>query len=1461
MKHNVSKKIISLLLACIMLVGLLPSTALTAHAATNVGGTYFASNFVDGDALVLIEDTTIFVNKDITLRSISGDYALEIQSDGEHTLTVDNPNGSAVYVKTLKSAKPSQGTVNLTIKGGDDYFAIATTGDISLAGIKLDVNGSAGIRSTEGNVIINGTNVSVVGNDGIGVVANSGSISIDSDYLFVQCAGQSGDAMWEHGIGAAKDVTIISDDATIAGSIGIESDKGNITLNGNIAVGGTGTAVYAVQGTITMTGAVTAQGGDDYFAIGAKGDISFDGTKLDAKGGAGIRSEEGNVTINGTNVLVVGSDGIGVVANSGSISIDSDYLFVQCAGQSGDAYWEHGIGAAKDVTIISDDATIAGLYGISSDTGNVTLNGNIAVGGQRSAVTADEGTIAMTGAVTAQSGDGYFAIAAKGNVSFDGTKLDAKGSSGIRSAEGNVTINGTNVSVVGSDGIGVVANNGSISIDSDYLFVQCAGQSGDAYWEHGIGAAKDVTIISDDAIIAGRYGVASDEGNISLTGTFWIGARKSAICATAGNITVNGDLTANNTDGNYYCVVSGEGDITLSDGTFNITSASNAVITHNGNIYLNGDITVSSSEADSCAINAREGDIVIQGGSLDVTTGGTYALGAANGNIEITQPLQILVPQNGHVDTNNVVANGSIIVDANGDPVSHVEIATVITDEINVWINAPVGGEKPLTSPEDVYGLNSDCTVKSITWYENDVKFNGSNFIAGESYKVEIVLSAKDGYVFQADISGKINGNTASTGTSNGCKEMVLTYSFSNCPAVIKNVALTVTAPLDGNTISYSVTDESSAYSVPGNSNYVRWYVSDDGTDYTLMTSGDKFVGGKYYKVEMEVMTHSGYEFALKDVGTIQPDVSATVNGYEATVVKTYEQDPSENITVQYNFGICNDTIIENIEILNVTAPVAGEKPRYTYSISGSGYQMNTSKNAYYDDWQNDRKLYYIKNGIGWVDVTDGGFDWVYENDTFLPGHEYQVQVYLKTEDGYTFAHDKYLEMLFTATVNGQSATGSTTTSDGLYNQTIKYSFGVCQPVDIVLVMMSNIDEPQANKTPDYDITVAHSDFYMTDANYGENGIMWYDSEGNFMAPTDTFRQGEQYKLEIKLVPVKVDGVNMCKFVSPVTAYINGQVVTERNDWDAVYSNANAVYVYYTFINGASAPDEISVNGSITSYGDSSSINIELRKINGTSAAYSTTVTGNNITYSIPNVESGTYELIVTKAGHVTYHDTFIAYGEDVVRDIELNLYADTNLDGEIDENDYQALVNAVLQDDHEQIETAEYDDLIHYDLVMDGYLDVLDAAVMALVVNGHKTIDEVYDLQKGDYDLDGEAYTESDLIAMYHVLSDIDSSAPTLSTSQKFASDLNYNGKVDEEDLNKLVSIYGEIEETTCEENVKVYYRWGNSYSTCTATAICTICDKHVAKETVNSVKNADGSYTATFTNTLLGTKTYSSK
>ncbi|MEE1504615.1 MAG: dockerin type I repeat-containing protein, partial [Acutalibacteraceae bacterium] len=193
----------------------------------------------------------------------------------------------------------------------------------------------------------------------------------------------------------------------------------------------------------------------------------------------------------------------------------------------------------------------------------------------------------------------------------------------------------------------------------------------------------------------------------------------------------------------------------------------------------------------------------------------------------------------------------------------------------------------------------------------------------------------------------------------------------------------------------------------------------------------------------------------------------------------------------------------------------------------------------------------------------------------------------------------------------------------------------------------------------------------------------------------------------------------------------------------------------------------------------------------------------------------------------------------------------DTNGDGTVDVIDYQALVNKALADDHEQIETANYDDIVRYDLDGDGYLDVIDAYLLHLFINGFATVD-VYAV--GDYDLNGVAFEEADLKAIKHAIENPE----TLATYKKYASDINGDGKLDENDLTVLDAKYGEVTGTECADNVEVYYRWGNKYSTCTATAMCTLCGKKVATETVNSVQNADGSYTATFTNTLLGTKTY---
>ena len=130
----------------------------------------------------------------------------------------------------------------------------------------------------------------------------------------------------------------------------------------------------------------------------------------------------------------------------------------------------------------------------------------------------------------------------------------------------------------------------------------------------------------------------------------------------------------------------------------------------------------------------------------------------------------------------------------------------------------------------------------------------------------------------------------------------------------------------------------------------------------------------------------------------------------------------------------------------------------------------------------------------------------------------------------------------------------------------------------------------------------------------------------------------------------------------------------------------------------------------------------------------------------------------------------------------------DTNGDGTVDVIDYQALVNKALADDHEQIETASYDDIIRYDLDGDGYLDVIDAYLLHLFINGFTTVD-VYAV--GDYDLNGVAFEEADILAMADAITEAMGNPEALATYEKYACDLNADGIVSYDDLNTLTIMF----------------------------------------------------------------------
>ena len=394
-----------------------------------------------------------------------------------------------------------------------------------------------------------------------------------------------------------------------------------------------------------------------------------------------------------------------------------------------------------------------------------------------------------------------------------------------------------------------------------------------------------------------------------------------------------------------------------------------------------------------------------------------------------------------------------------------------------------------------------------------------------------------------------------------------------------EDVAIYVTAPKEGELPSYSVTcDRPACYTAMGNyTNYKQyrfWFVSDNGVDnWKLIDDTTPFVAGKYYKFVVEMRTKTGYEFwPMVSYDGEEPYIWAQVNGNYTKAHKTYGQDPAHYITISYEFGMCNDSVVEDVIIQNVIEPIAGEKPVYGAAVLGSGYRINTDKNSYYDAYWVGEKWYYIKNGIGWYDLTES--DYVYENEQFIPGHEYTVYVYLITEDGYEFAYTpKYYENAVTGSINGFVAEVDTWEGYFSSQRRVRCSF-TCQGKEITTVMVNGLATPKAGETPDYTATTAYPEWYQLDPIYaGTNGIVWFDEEGHQMDPSDKFQAGKTYRVEIKVISAKQNGANASRFVFPVTAYVNGKQVEPNDDWDMVYGNSTAVYIYYSFT--VPAPDYV----------------------------------------------------------------------------------------------------------------------------------------------------------------------------------------------------------------------------------------------------------------------------------------------
>ena len=1124
--------------------------------------------------------------------------AFTVNSNNDRTISA--ARGEVVIEGSLKSTSGAQFDPDVSFVGRDNISIGAREG-FFFYGTTLEVEGLGGIGAGNYNgdadISITADSVSIITERYYAL--NGGNIYVDSDNLWLENRGSEENENVPytfHTIFADGDATLYSENGGIVGENCFLA-RGNLTLNGNFVVGADHDSGYAMR----SVGRTEVNGNlrvitDDIWCVYAEEGFSFNGSTLELEGYRGIMIKNGDVNIVADSTEIVVSDAWAITDMTGNDSvcnvyIDSDYLWLQ--GGKDEVHNSGCVDVKGNVTIYSDEATIMGNYGIDAD-GDIFLDGNFVVLGYLQEAIRSESRVEARGRLSLST-EGEAECLYAPRFMFNGSTLVADGHAGINSNYTDITAD----SVMITTDVGTTISGYEVYVNANYLWAENKATKVNSDWlgqgesQFGISAVSKLALTVKGGTVIG-YDAALyvyDRDSEFEHHYIYVDGALTAVSRTgsgmyvpqgAANLYGGSIVSVGETYGIYAKDVCFDGYSLRADGNTGIYALDSVELAgqdikitafderrsgiwcENGNVDLEGKVVINTSGW--YGINAG-GDLTLGEGYYAISgpEGNAQAVKTA-GTLTLDGTLEIIQPDGGHV-------NGNEIYGAGDSPALELEMYSAIPD-VSLLIDGPRDGKLPTRTAAGIYFLDPRCTVEELVWYEDGEELVSQDalFRAGHRYTVKITLSADDPYRFVDGVMGKVNGKSVSTGILDSDKKgMILTADLGECPNSVGFVDLKIAAPVEGNTPSKGVTAGNTTYGVY--SRDVRWAVSTDGVNFVSMADGEKFVGGKYYRVFMDVnLAGNQYKFPVTTAtGSVQPDVISYVNGNLAVTEKAYDQDPEEVITVYFDFGKCNDFLIEEIDIVDVVAPVAGQHPTYTANMFGTGYHVDTTKNSYEDIyWKNPpEKWYYVKNGVQWWDVTDGAYDYVYENDVFQAGHQYECLVYVCTDDGYELGVDRYTEPETwpTATMNGNPAElvkGWTDT----WNTRVFYTF-TCSAQEVSSVRVNGLDTPQAGKHPDYAATVAVPEHYQLDTTFGTNGIQWYNCEQMELTPEDTFVVGESYCIAIRLITAG-EGF---RFTDDLEFYINDKVVTPYGYWDNVVVDGNTVTAYYTFRNAASAPE------------------------------------------------------------------------------------------------------------------------------------------------------------------------------------------------------------------------------------------------------------------------------------------------
>ncbi|EWH08259.1 filamentous hemagglutinin outer membrane protein, partial [Catenovulum agarivorans DS-2] len=656
---------------------------------TATTGSQTGQNTDFSDDAHLITDGTITISA-----SDSASNNLEIGTNG-NAIEINSSDG------TLTTSGNNVGNLYFTLDGDLNVGDVTSSGDIQIS----EASGSTSSLTQTGTLTLNKSAGQEITLDFAGVdvddldptVSNAADLTIKSnDLTIADTIDVSGQTLTLTTTGAitgegtsASDFTadtLVITGTTNSGTFDTEVDNLNMTQAGSLTISNDGDLVLGVASVNGSTSITTKNAGDD-ITLGNAVTIA-DSASLSLA----TNDTTGVVTVNGvvsgaSGTLDITSDNVDLNAAITAGSVNLDTVTDNAAIDLGTAVGTLNLDASSVTNLTAGTAAQTVTIGDSSNTGAVTINSTIS--NTNVDLVINSGNLTIGSAVTANSIDTDTVGTADVNaavVTTDNLDIDATGNFAV-SATGSITSSAGDI---------IVNSDGTITTDG------------------ALNAANDLTLTADGAVDTNQTLTAGNDTSISTTtGTVTIDAAATS----------TGDVTISTSDSSVTTTAKVSGadlTVTSSTGATLITAVDSAAINAGS-----GDISV--TEDDALALNnivttsANSTAVTITSTAGGITSNDSTSIQASSGEIALNAAADIDVNTSGAATFNSLSDGVDITIDANTN-------AVTFTDAVG-------GGDDVLTvdglDVQNATDLNTGADAITVTSGDLTLSASGTLTVAG----------------------------------------------------------------------------------------------------------------------------------------------------------------------------------------------------------------------------------------------------------------------------------------------------------------------------------------------------------------------------------------------------------------------------------------------------------------------------------------------------------------------------------------------------------------------------------------------------------------------------------------------------------------------------------------------------------------------------------------------------------